>query len=195
MRIDDSVWETPHEASKETAPVESILLYAPNCWNYRKDKNDDIYKPLYDQAKQLPNVNYKGYISNEDLMKQMYNYHIFAYPNIWEETFCVSMAEAMRCGAYPIITNIGALSEVAGENFASVVSLNGTRTTRGYKVTEDFLNTFAEFCCTALDYFEENKIYYNQISRSLSNHILQKCDWKKIAHQWKKLITKIKSCS
>ena len=41
----------------------------------------------------------------------------FIHPNIWEETFCVSMAEAMKCGCYPIITNIGALPEVATENF------------------------------------------------------------------------------
>ena len=95
------------------------------------------------------------------------------------------MAEAMKCGTYPIITNIGALSEVAGDNFASVVPIDGTRTPAKYEVTETFLNTFAEICCTALDYFEGDRTYYNQISKSLSNHISQKCDWKKIAHQWK----------
>ena len=29
----------------------------------------------------------------------------------------------MRCGAYPIITNIGALAEVAGENNAQIVPI------------------------------------------------------------------------
>ena len=80
-----------------------------------KEKNDDIYKPLYDQAKQLPNVNYKGYISNEDLMKQMYNYHIFAYPNIWEETSCISAIEELACGLHGIVTNYGALYETCSE--------------------------------------------------------------------------------
>ena len=80
-----------------------------------KEKNDDTYKPLYDQAKQLPNVNYKGYISNEDLMKQMYNYHIFAYPNIWEETSCISAIEALACGLHGIVTNYGALYETCSE--------------------------------------------------------------------------------
>jgi glycosyltransferase involved in cell wall biosynthesis len=80
-----------------------------------KEKNDDIYKPLYDQAKQLPNVNYKGYISNKDLMKQMYNYHIFAYPNIWEETSCLSAIEALACGLHGIVTNYGALYETCSE--------------------------------------------------------------------------------
>ena len=80
-----------------------------------KEKNDDIYKPLYDQAKQLPNVNYKGYISNEELMKQMYNYHIFAYPNIWEETSCISAIESLACGLHAIVTNYGALYETCSE--------------------------------------------------------------------------------
>ena len=74
------------------------------------------------------------------------------------------MTEAMKCGAYPIITDIGATPEVAGDKFASVVPLEGTRTTQGYEVTENFLNKFAEVCCTALDYFEEDRTYYNQIS-------------------------------
>ena len=68
---------------------------------------------------------------------------MFVYPSIWEETFCVSMAEAMKCGCYPIITNIGALPEVATENFSSIVPLEGTRTTEKYEVTDNFINKFA----------------------------------------------------
>ena len=160
----------------------SMSLYGPL---------NDPYLELYEDLKKLPNVEYSAAVDQEELVSAYQESAFFIHPNIWEETFCVSMAEAMKSGAYPIITSIGALSEVAGNNFASVVPLEGTRTTKGYQVTENFLNTFAEVCCTALDYFEGDRTYYNQISKSLSNHISQKCDWKKIAQQWKKLITKI----
>ena len=160
----------------------SMSLYGPL---------NDPYLELYEDLKKLPNVEYSAAVDQEELVSAYQESAFFIHPNIWEETFCVSMAEAMKSGAYPIITSIGALSEVAGDNFASVVPLEGTRTTKGYEVTENFLNTFAEVCCTALDYFEGDRTYYNQISKSLSNHISQKCDWKKIAQQWKKLITKI----
>jgi glycosyltransferase involved in cell wall biosynthesis len=162
----------------------SMSLYGPL---------NDPYIELYDDLKKLPNVEYSQAVDQEELVAHYQDAAFFIHPNIWEETFCVSMAEAMKSGCYPIITNIGALSEVAGENFASVVPLDGTRTLKGYEVTEKFLNTFAEVCCTALDYFEGDRTYYNQISKSLSNHISQKCDWKKVAQQWKKLITKITS--
>ena len=160
----------------------SMSLYGPL---------NDPYLELYEDLKKLPNVEYSAAVDQEELVSAYQESAFFIHPNIWEETFCVSMAEAMKSGAYPIVTSIGALSEVAGDNFASVVPLEGTRTTKGYEVTENFLNTFAEVCCAALDYFEGDRTYYNQISKSLSNHISQKCDWKKIAQQWKKLITKI----
>ena len=151
----------------------------------------DPFTQVYEDLKKLPNVEYSEAVDQDELIKHYQDAAFFIHPNIWEETFCVSMAEAMRCGAFPIITDIGALPEVATENFSSIVPIHGNRTTEGYQVSEHFLNTFTEVCCTALDYFERDRSYYNRLSKSLSNHISQKCDWKKIAKQWKKLISKI----
>jgi glycosyltransferase involved in cell wall biosynthesis len=55
-----------------------------------KQANDNAYKELYDQAKQLSNVNYIGYKPHEYILENLHKYHIFAYPSIWEETFCIS---------------------------------------------------------------------------------------------------------
>jgi len=162
----------------------SMSLYGPS---------NDPYIELYEELKALPNVEYSAAVDQEELVSAYQESSFFIHPNIWEETFCVSMAEAMKCGCYPIITDIGAIPEVAGENFASVVPIEGKRTPKGYQVTPDFINRFAEVCCTALDYFDGDRSYYNQISKSLSNHISQKCDWKKVAKQWEKLVKQITS--
>lgn len=162
----------------------SMSLYGPS---------NDPYIELYEELKTLPNVEYSCAVDQEELVKNYQESAFFIHPNIWEETFCVSMTEAMKCGCYPIITDIGALQEVAGENFASVVPIDGIRTPQKYEVTDNFINTFAEVCCTALDYFEGDRTYYNNISKSLSNHISQKCDWEKVSKQWKKLIKQITS--
>ena len=154
---------------------------------------NDPYIELYDKLKMMPNVEYSAVVDQEELVKCYQEAAFFFHPNIWEEVFCVSMAEAMKSGAYPIITNIGALPEVSTEQFASIVPIDGTRTTEKYVVTDAFINKFAEVCCTALDYFENDRTLYNQISKSASNHITQKCDWKKISKQWEKLIAKITS--
>jgi glycosyltransferase involved in cell wall biosynthesis len=42
--------------------------------------------------------------------------HIFVYPSVFEETFCLSMAEAMSAGALPVYSKIGSLEEI-GNNY------------------------------------------------------------------------------
>jgi UDP-glucose:(glucosyl)LPS alpha-1,2-glucosyltransferase len=80
-----------------------------------KKANDKIYQPLYKQAKKLPNVNYIGYKSNQQIVKNITQYQIFAYPNIWEETSCISAIEAMAAGLHMVTTNYGALYETCSE--------------------------------------------------------------------------------
>jgi len=80
-----------------------------------KKNNDKYYQGLYDQAKELPNVNYIGYKPNEYIKENLHKYDIFAYPNIWEETFCISAVEAMAAGLYLITTDHGALYETCAE--------------------------------------------------------------------------------
>jgi UDP-glucose:(glucosyl)LPS alpha-1,2-glucosyltransferase len=80
-----------------------------------KKANDKIYQPLYKQAKKLHNVNYIGYKPNEQIVKNITQYQIFAYPNIWEETSCISAIEAMAAGLHMITTNYGALYETCSE--------------------------------------------------------------------------------
>jgi glycosyltransferase involved in cell wall biosynthesis len=80
-----------------------------------KQANDDKYQALYDQAKQLKNVNYIGYKPNEYIKEHLKDYQLFVYPSIWEETFCISALEAMAAGLYCIVTNYGALYETCAE--------------------------------------------------------------------------------
>ena len=85
---------------------------------YGKDfmeKNDDNYKELYEQAKQLPNVNYIGYKPNSYIKYNMHKYNMYVYPSIFEETSCISLLECMAGGLYCITTNLGALFETGAE--------------------------------------------------------------------------------
>ena len=79
------------------------------------EANDKHYQELYDQAKKLPNVNYIGYKPNEYIKEHLKDYRLFVYPSIWEETFCISLLEAMAAGLYCVTTNFGALYETGAE--------------------------------------------------------------------------------
>ena len=80
-----------------------------------KQQNDDQFKPLYEQAKQLPNVNYIGYETNEYIKANMNKYDMFVYPSTFEETSCVSALEALASGVHVITNNYGALYETCAE--------------------------------------------------------------------------------
>jgi len=162
----------------------SMSLYGPS---------NDQFINIYDHLKTLPYVEYSAAVDQAELVPHYQEAAFFIHPNIWEETFCVSMVEAMKSGAYPIITNIGALAEVAGENNASVVPIDGTPTSKGYQVTEDFMNSFADVCCLALDYYDKEQEYYHKVSKIISDEVSEKYNWKRIAEQWKSLISNIQN--
>jgi glycosyltransferase involved in cell wall biosynthesis len=80
-----------------------------------KQQNDNQFKPLYEQAKQLPNVNYIGYETNEYILKHITDYDLYVYPSTFEETSCVSAMEALAAGVHVITNNYGALYETCAE--------------------------------------------------------------------------------
>jgi len=80
-----------------------------------KNQNDDQFKPLYEQAKQLPNVNYIGYETNEYILNHITEYDLYVYPSTFEETSCVSAMEALAAGVHVITNNFGALYETCAE--------------------------------------------------------------------------------
>jgi FkbM family methyltransferase len=147
------------------------------------DIQEDPYTELYEYLKSLPNVIYSPAVDQAELISHLQDAAFFIHPNIWEETFCVSLAEAMACGCYPILSDIGALPEVSNE-IASIVPMEGIRTSKGYEVTNTFLNNFISACKDSLHIFESDRQYYTKISREISDYSTKKYDWKIISKQW-----------
>lgn len=72
-----------------------------------------LFTKLFERAKNMKNVNYHGYVTNEEVIKALQSAHIFVYPSIWQETSCVSMIEAGAAGLSMATTNFGALPETS----------------------------------------------------------------------------------
>jgi UDP-glucose:(glucosyl)LPS alpha-1,2-glucosyltransferase len=133
-----------------------------------KEANDKQYEELYEQARQLPNVNYIGYKPNEYIKENLHKYHIFAYPNIWEETFCISAIEAMAAGLYTITTNYGALYETCAE-FSTYIPYQ-----------KDYLSLAKQFAY-AIDAVA-NKLN----SESVKQHLQSQIDYVNQYYNWNK---------
>lgn len=162
-----------------TNPLITLDVYS-SCQVYGdhfKNANDSTYQGLYDQAKQLPNVNYIGYKPHEYILENLNKYHIFAYPSIWEETFCISALEAMSAGLYVITTNLGALFETCAE-FPIYIP---------YEKNYDILaRKFAIAIDTAANHLHENYINdHLKLQRQYTNKFY---NWNKQGNQWTQFI-------
>lgn len=113
---------TPHRGLNILVPVfdqlskefDNIELDVYSSFKiYGWEQRDEPYKELFDACKQHPKINYHGTVSNADIRSALQQAHIYAYPNIWQETSCISMIEAMSAGLFCIHPNYAALYETA----------------------------------------------------------------------------------
>ena len=74
-----------------------------------EEQNNSRYQPLFDLAEKLQNVNFHGFADNDKVLDKLNECQIFTYPNIWEETSCISAIEALSYGLHGIVNNYGAL--------------------------------------------------------------------------------------
>tara|TARA_B110000977_G_C11073197_1_gene490259 strand:+ start:540 stop:1496 length:957 start_codon:yes stop_codon:yes gene_type:complete len=74
---------------------------------------DDPYVPLFTEIHNHPKMTYHGSVPNEQVLAALDKAHVFLYPNIWKETSCIALIEAIRSGLVCIHPNYGALGETA----------------------------------------------------------------------------------
>ena len=113
---------TPHRGLELLVPIfEAIAKDFPNVELdvyssfsiYGWESRDEPYKELFDKIKEHPQMNYHGAVSNEEVLKALENAHIFLYPNVWKETSCIALIEAIKSQVICIHPNYGALPETS----------------------------------------------------------------------------------
>jgi glycosyltransferase involved in cell wall biosynthesis len=80
-----------------------------------KKISDNQFTALYDKAKTIKNVNYKGYLNHKELMKILHTYDCYIHPSTFEETFCLAAMESLAAGLVTVTTDLGALYETCAE--------------------------------------------------------------------------------
>jgi UDP-glucose:(glucosyl)LPS alpha-1,2-glucosyltransferase len=142
-----------------------------------KQQNDDQFKPLYEQAKKLPNVNYIGYETNEYIKANMNKYDMFVYPSTFEETSCVSALEALASGVHVITNNYGALYETCAEwpvyiNYTEDFEQMALGTAEAIKVAASYLHEpFIQ------DHLEQQQLFYKRFY-----------SWNKKGREWESFL-------
>jgi glycosyltransferase involved in cell wall biosynthesis len=89
----------------------STQIYGPAFEQQTKGQFDW----LWDECRNTPGINYHGYQPNDVVRATVRDAHIFAYPNTFEETSCISAIEALIAGCKVVTTDHGALPETCSE--------------------------------------------------------------------------------
>lgn len=157
---------TPHRGLELLVPIfESLAEHFPNIHLdvyssfgiYGWEQRDEPYKKLFDRIDAHPNMTNHGNVSNEEIIEALKKSHIFLYPNIWKETSCIALIEAIKCQMICIHPNFGALTETAAN--ATII----------YEFNEDpakHANYAFSIAAQVLRAQQENPMYFNKFTMS-----------------------------
>lgn len=140
------------------------------------------YEMLFDRARSMPGVNYKGYATNDDIRKAMQEAHILAYPSIFEETSCLVMIEAGAAGCDMVTTNLGALYET-GAQYAKMIGMQSDR--------DMLVRNYATALNEAIDnYWDKSN---QETLKEQSDYYNKFYSWELRSKEWNALFDKISS--
>ena len=141
-------------------------------------KFDDIlgkkYETLFNECKNTKNINYLGFISNDEVIQLLKKTHIFTHPSIWPETSCIAAIESMAAGCEVVATNLGALYETCAP-FGNLVSFSNDLNDLEKRYSIALNNTIKNFWSSE-----------NQKKLKLQSEIINMCySWEVRSIQWK----------
>lgn len=182
---------TPHRGLEILVPVfehlydifnENIVLDVYSSFKaYGWDSRDLEYKELFDKCKEHPGINYHGYQPNDVVREALSKAHIFAYPNIWTETSCISLMEAMSAGCAIVCPNLGALPET-GANFPLMYPM--------HENNQEHANIFAAVLRQVIEKFWTDSIQ-SRVSFQ-KDYADSFYTWDVREYEWKNLLTDLK---
>jgi FkbM family methyltransferase len=173
-------WEILNPENCELHVFSSCKIYGDDF----SSSEDKKYEFLYDWCKRLPNVVYRGSVSNDKLRKELSDFDMLAYPSTFEETSCIAVIESLSAGLRVICSSIGALPETT-EGWARVYSYVENR--------ENHALIFAKTLEEEIELFRSGK---------LNQHLIQqvevyseKWNWNVRINDWTNLLDRINDSS
>lgn len=132
-----AAWPLIH---REVPEASLVLTSDWRLWNPEIDKS--ILQPYQLAYARHPNVSYIGAVHRDELIRHQLEADLLLYPCVYDELFCITVAEAQVAGAIPITSKIGAV-ETTNE-FGVQIS--------GHPTEVSFVDTFVEAAVRRLQY-------------------------------------------
>jgi glycosyltransferase involved in cell wall biosynthesis len=134
---------------------------------------DALYTALYDTCRNTPDTCYVGAIPQPDLAGALKKVGVLAYPNIFAETGCIAVMEAMASGCAIVTSDLAALPETTS-GFATLIPVSDD----WYGYAQSFLSALRQ----SMDFVRSDagiEHLWKQVQ-----HINATCTWTVRAEQW-----------
>jgi glycosyltransferase involved in cell wall biosynthesis len=145
-------------------------------------EQDPLYQVLYALARDLPGVEYLGSVPQPALAAALAEADMLAYPNIFPETSCITVMEAMAAGCLVCTSNLAALPETtAGFGFLMEMPGDAMMSARGFA---NLVVGVHRDACAEPDRFDE------RIARQRA-HVRTEYNWARRAREWSAILPQV----
>lgn len=143
---------TPHRGLELLIPIfDSLSKEFPNIHLdvyssfgiYGWESRDLPYQSLFKTIEGHEQMTYHGVQTNDVVLSALKEAHIFLYPNIWQETSCIALIEAIKSQVICVHPNYGALAET-GANATIMYDYNEDATIHAnfaYSIARQLIHT------------------------------------------------------
>ncbi len=151
-------------------PGARLVIYS-GMLLYQATEQDEQYRGLYDQCRATEGVELAGVLPQPELARRLRSVALYAYPNTFPETYCISAAEAMAAGCRMVTSDYGGLPQTTA-GFGRLVPV----------VKQTFIEDFANACIASLEEWlagSDADLLARQVA-----HQNERCTWRVRAGQW-----------
>ncbi len=162
-----SVWK---KLQKGFGDVISLVITSDyRLWGVSSPSNSLFIRKFFD----FDNVVVLGALRRADYLRELAKSEIMAYPCVYPELFCISCAEAMVAGVYPVTSSFGALGTT---NMGTVVDIPIE--------DDDFIPYFLDEVAFLL----ENRDILYERAKEARNKALARFSIQRILDEWDKRV-------
>lgn len=182
LELVPDIWKKLNRDDVELDVYSSLEIYGQDFVDKVHEQYGNKYEDLFDNLDSVEGINYKGYVTNEEIREACLDAHIYIYPAIIMETSCLSLLEALAAGCAAVTTTLGALPETGGEYaYYSLMDFNNDR------LTDNFASCLDQVIDLYWSGFVQQKLS-KQRQFYLDNY-----SWDARIEEWHSLLTELKS--
>ena len=163
-------------------PGTTLRVYSDmRTYRIAPDEDQSEFGAVYEKCRQTPGVEYVGSIAQGELAQALREVSLLAYPNIFPETSCIAVMEAMAAGCRIVTSRYAALPETTG-GFADLVDLPVTE--NGRLRREEYVQRFVDAVVGALHQMRSQPGVVEAHLRNQVDFVNEAYTWPLRARQW-----------